>query len=999
MSIISKIFGDPNEKELQKLQPLVEAINILEEKFKKLSDKGITKKTKEFQTQLKNGRAKDDILPKVFALVREAAKRTLGQRHYDVQLMGGIVLHQGKIAEMKTGEGKTLSATLPVYLNALDEKGVHVITVNDYLAKRDTVWMGQIYHALGLSVACIAHDTAYIYDPSYVKTSADKPLDEVDEERDETGSFRVEDSYLRPISRKQAYQADITYGTNNEFGFDYLRDNLAHDINSIIQRELHYTIIDEIDSILIDEARTPLIISAPAEESADLYYKLARLIKGLKRNEDYTVDEKMRAVMLTEGGVNKMTAYLGEDPWENNNFTSIHHIDVALKAQTLFQKDRDYVIKDNEIIIVDEFTGRLMHGRRYSEGIHQAIEAKENVDIKKESKTLATITFQNYFRYYEKLSGMTGTAVTEAEEFHKIYDLDVVVIPTNKEMIRKSLSDRIYRTKEAKFKAIVNEVKQRHEKGQPILIGTGGFTIGEQTVGAIEKNRIIKDLLEREGLQCEVLDATNHEREGQIIAQAGKRGAITVATNMAGRGVDVILGGNPLNKDEQKKILELGGLHIIGTERHEARRIDNQLRGRSGRQGDPGSSQFFISLEDDLMRIFGGARLSSVMQTLKVPEDMPIESKVVSSSIEKAQQKVEGFNFDTRKHLLEYDDVLSKHREAIYRKRKKILTMTEYELRDEVLTIVEQELTKVVRFHTQDLPPSSPATRRERGAGEKWEIDKIVEVVRNIFTAPDDLGEALTDIYKQAGDKKSDEYTRNRLIKYLVELATNAYDGLEQQIAESREQLGLQKPPKGIMTPIAKSIILQSIDRYWLYHLQIIENLKGGIGLRAYGQRDPLVEYKKESYQKFQELMGAVNKQVAFSIYKVGMVDPVRSPNQGFGSPDTSGLTSNGVEKVPERPRQARQNFAPQNLGGQEMRLSGAQKTTTKKTPDVHERLGLPLETESPNESPSKETRFHTLAVGNRVSKVKVGRNDPCPCGKVNPETGKPVKYKKCHGA
>lgn len=855
--------------------------------------------------------------------MREAAKRTLEQRHYDVQLIGGIVLHKGKIAEMKTGEGKTLAATLPVYLNALDKKGVHVITVNDYLAKRDSVWMGQIYHALGLSVACIAHDTAFIYDPSYVASSAGKTEDEVDEERDKTGSFRVEDSYLRPISRKQAYAADITYGTNNEFGFDYLRDNLAHDSNNIVQRELHYAIIDEIDSILIDEARTPLIISAPAEESAEEYRKLARLIKGLKRNEDYTVDEKLRAVMLTQGGINKMTAYLGEDPWESNNFTLIHHIDSALKAQTMFQKDRDYVIKDGEIIIVDEFTGRLMHGRRYSEGIHQAIEAKENVDVKQESRTLATITFQNYFRYYKKLSGMTGTAITEAEEFHKIYTLDVLVVPTNKQMIRHSLTDRIYRTKDAKFKAIIHEVKERHDKGQPILIGTGGFTIGEQTVGAIEKNKIIKDKLEREGIQCKVLDATNHEKEGQIIAQAGKLGAITVATNMAGRGVDIILGGNPPDKKEQKKVLELGGLHIIGTERHEARRIDNQLRGRSGRQGDPGSSQFFISLEDDLMRIFGGARLSSVMQTLKVPEDMPIESKIVSSSIEKAQQKVEGFNFDSRKHLLEYDDVLNKHREAIYRKRRKTLTMNEKDLHNEVLKMIEQELTNIVTFHTQG--PDQ----------HKWEISKIVEVVRNIFPVPDNLGKALEHIYKQSGspaearrakvgDKKSNQYTRDRFIKYLAELAKKAYDGIEEQIIESREKLGLQKPPKGIIATIAKSIILQSIDRHWLYHLQVIENLKGGIGLRAYGQRDPLVEYKKESYQKFQELMGAVNKQVVFSIFKVGM-----------------------IEKIPDQPRQ-------------EMRLSGAQKTTKK-----------------------SEAQPLTKA-------EKIGRNDPCPCG-----SGK--KYKKCH--
>lgn len=923
MPLLSKIFSDPNERELKKLQPTVEAINALESKFEKFTDQDLIKKTKEFKKRIENGETKDQLLPKAFALVREAAKRTLNQRHYDVQLMGGIVLHQGKIAEMKTGEGKTLASTLPVYLNALENKGVHIITVNDYLAKRDTVWMGQIYHALGLTVSCIVHDAALIYDPTYVKTSAGRPEKEVDEERDEMGSFRVEDSYLRPITRKQSYQADITYGTNNEFGFDYLRDNLVHDLNNTVQPGLYYAIIDEIDSILIDEARTPLIISAPAEESADLYFKLARLINGLKTNEDYVVDEKMRAVTLTENGINNMTAFLGEDPWTNNNFTLIHHIDAALKAKTLFQKDRDYVIKKGEIIIIDEFTGRLMHGRRYSEGIHQAIEAKEKVDIKQESRTLATVTFQNYFRYYKKLAGMTGTAITEAEEFHKIYNLEVVQVPTNEKMIRNNLSDRIYRTKQAKFKAIINEIKERHKKGQPILVGTGGFTIGEQTVGAIEKNRIIKHMLETQGVKCQVLDATNHEKEGQIIAQAGKLGAITVATNMAGRGVDIVLGGNPPDLQEQKKILELGGLHIVGTERHESRRIDNQLRGRAGRQGDPGSSQFFISLEDDLMSIFGGSRLSAIMQGLKVPEDFPIESKVVSKSIESAQKKVEGFNFDTRKHLLEYDDVLNKHRETIYRKRRNILKMNDSELREEILKMIEEELQKIVNFHT-------------RGpAGTSWDIQGIVKIVKTIFPTPENLLEALQDICHQTGDKKSDTYVRDRLSKYLIELANKAYKDLEQKVTESNEKLGLGIPSPEIMPRIARSILLQSIDRYWLYHLQVINNLKSGIGLRAYGQSDPLVEYKKESFKKFNELMEAVNKQVVFSIYKVGFIEQLPKPTQ------------------------------------QNMRLAGAPKTTTTQ------------------QTPGVESAASGQTQGVKSAK-KVGRNDPCPCG-----SGK--KFKKCH--
>ncbi len=947
MNIISKIFSDPNEKELKKLQPLVNQINSLEPEFEKLKDKELKEKTQELKKRSAQSQNKDQILPQAFALVREAAKRTLNQRHFDVQLIGGIVLHQGKIAEMRTGEGKTLAATCPVYLNALDGQGVHVITVNDYLAKRDCVWMGQIYHALGLSVSCIAHDTAFIYDPAYViQTSAGKPESEIDKQRDEMGSFRIEESYLRPISRKQAYGADITYGTNNEFGFDYLRDNLVHDLKDVVQKKLPYAIVDEVDSILIDEARTPLIISAPAEESADLYYKLAQIVKNLKPGKDYIVDEKTRSVSFSQAdkqalkgtikdlkGPEKIIQALGKDPWKEQDWTLIHHVEVALKAKTLFQKDRDYVIKNGEIIIIDEFTGRLMLGRRYSEGVHQAIEAKENVQIKQESRTLATITFQNYFRFYQKLAGMTGTAITEAEEFHKIYDLDVVVVPTNEPMIRRDSPDKIYRTKEAKFKAIVKEIKERHEKGQPILVGTGGFTIGEQTIGAIEKNRVIKNLLQRQGIECQILDATNHEKEGQIIAQAGKLGAVTVATNMAGRGVDIVLGGNPSDLKEQKKVLKLGGLHIIGTERHEARRIDNQLRGRSGRQGDPGSSHFFISLGDDLMRIFGGSRLSGVMQGLKVPEDFPIESKVVSRSIEGAQKKIEGFNFDTRKHLLEYDDVLNKHRETIYRRRRNVLKMNLKQLNQEILNLVENEIRKIIEYHT----PGEDKT--------KWNIKEIAEIVKKIFPvdpiksreagiSPEaklfnrveqDLEQELKNICISAKRKVPPTPIREQLIKHLTELATQTYNQVEQKVEQAKKDWDDPELKKGsLMEKVAKSILLQSIDRYWIYHLEVINNLKGGIGLRAYGQRDPLVEYKKESFKKFNELREAINKQVVYSIYKIG-----------------------SIERAPQ-------------LQKREMRLRGAQKT-------------------------SQESGVITRPKG----KKKPGRNEPCPCG-----SGK--KYKRC---
>jgi len=897
MSFLSKIFGDSNKKEFNKFQLLVDKINSLESEFGKFNSEELKAKTKELKKALIQGQSKEDILPQAFALVRRAAQITLNQRHFDVQLIGGMVLHHGKIAEMRTGEGKTLAATSPVYLNALDEKGIHVITVNDYLSKRDCVWMGQIYHILGLSVSCIVHETAFIYDPEY---RPDIDEEERDKKRDETGIFRIEETYLKPISRKQAYQADITYGTNNEFGFDYLRDNLVHDLNDIVQRELNYVIIDEVDSILIDEARTPLIISSPAEESADLYYKLAQIVKNLKSGEDYIIDEKTRSVSFSQTGKEgfkgtmtdlkgpeKIIEVLGEDPWETNNLALIHHIDAALKAKTLFLKDRDYVIKDGEIIIIDEFTGRLMIGRRYSEGLHQAIEAKENVEVKQESKTLATITFQNYFRFYKKLAGMTGTAVTEAEEFHKIYNLEVVVVPTNNPMIRQDMNDKIYQTREGKFNAIIKEIKERHEKGQPILVGTGGFSIGEQTIGAIEKNRIIKNFLEKEGIDCQVLDATNHEKEGQIIAQAGKLGAVTVATNMAGRGVDIVLGGNPTNKEEQKKILELGGLHIIGTERHEARRIDNQLRGRSGRQGDPGSSQFFISLEDDLMRIFGGSRLAPIMKGLKVPEDMSIESKVVSHSIEAAQRKIEGFNFDTRKHILEYDDVLNKHREAIYQRRKKVSGMRLKELNQEILKIIGEEIKKIVSFHTANEDKY------------KWDIKEIVKTIKNIFPVDQDLEQELKDICKSSQGKVFKE----QITKHITELAIEAYNQVEKKVEETKKDWDDPELNKdSLMEKLAKSILLQSIDRYWVYHLEVINNLKGGIGLRAYAQQDPLVAYKKESFEKFHELTKAINQQVVYSIYKIGLIR--RIPQQPKRNIELSGASKTNKEnRIINRPK------------------------------------------------------------------------------------------------
>jgi len=666
MSIFSNLL-DTNKKFVQKNTALIKNINDLEPTLLDLSTEELLARSTNLKTLIRANQAKlDDILPEAFALVRETSRRTLGQRHFDVQLLGGIALHQHKITEMKTGEGKTLAATLPAYLNALVGKGVHIITVNDYLARRDAVWMGQIYYSLGLSVGCITQSASYLYDPSYTQEKVNIDQQQLDEQRDLLASFKVFEEYLRPCTKKEAYDADITYGTSSEFGFDYLRDNLVTRAEDVVQRGHYFAIIDEVDSILIDEARTPLIISQPDEESSVLYKQFALIVPKLKENDDFLVDYKNKTISLLEPGLNKLEAILGKNIFDLEGINYVHHLEEALKAYVLFQKDKDYIVKDGKILIVDEFTGRVLPDRRYSGGLHQALEAKEGVYVNPESRTIATITIQNYFRMYKYLAGMTGTAATSAEEFLKVYSLETVVIPTNKPMIRKDLPDRIYQTLNGKYKAIVREIKQRHEKGQPILLGTR----------SVEINEIIAQMLKHEGIPCNVLNAKQHEQEGQIIAQAGRKGAVTVATNMAGRGVDIILGGNPLDVEERDEVLKLGGLFVLGTERHEARRIDNQLRGRAGRQGDPGETQFFVSLEDELIKIFAPKTIGVLMKRFGFSEEEPIEHPMITRAIESAQTKIEGINLDLRRHILEYDDVLNKQRGAIYSKRNNILKIS-----------------------------------------------------------------------------------------------------------------------------------------------------------------------------------------------------------------------------------------------------------------------------------------------------------------------------------
>ncbi|MGB2791434.1 MAG: preprotein translocase subunit SecA [Candidatus Moraniibacteriota bacterium] len=874
MGLFAKIFGS-NDRVIAKLRPIVARVNGHEAKIKALSDDALRAKTEEFRARITKGASLDQLLPEAFAVVREVANRIIGERHYDVQLMGGVVLHQGKIAEMKTGEGKTLTSTLAIYLNALAGKGVHVVTVNDYLAKRDANWMGSVYHALGMSTACILQQgISYRYTPTVI-------------DRDEVS---VEPENLIPISRREAYASDITYGTNNEFGFDYLRDNMVQNAEHMVQRDLFYAIVDEVDSILIDEARTPLIISAPDAESTKLYQQFASIVPRLKSEEDYTVDEKMKSISITEAGIAKVEQSLGiGNIYESGRVQYVHHLEQSLKAEVIFKRDRDYVVKDGEVIIVDDFTGRLMVGRRYSDGLHQAIEAKERVAVQKESRTLATITFQNYFRLYEKLAGMTGTAMTSAEEFRKVYEIDSIEIPTNKTMVRKDLPDIVYKTEEEKFRAIAKKLKTLREEGQPALVGTI----------AIEKSEYLSALLSREGVPHEVLNAKNHEHEAAIVARAGQLGSVTIATNMAGRGTDIKLG---------EGVREVGGLCIIGTERHEARRIDNQLRGRAGRQGDPGTSQFYVSLEDELMRRFGGDTLKNMMTRLRLPEDEPIQNGLISRTIESAQNKIEGFNFDIRKHVLEYDDVMNKQREVVYRRRRTVLRTSD--MRSDTLRLLGEELEKILSAH---------AVSEDGG----WDTNSILDDIRNIFP-----------IDEKKMRNRLDAILRDSSKEQPAKISATIGDFL----GEAKVEYG--KKEKEIGTDawlhIQQTIFLRTLDALWMNHLDEIDYLRQGIGLRGYGQRDPLVEYKREAFNMFVILLESIRTTYLTTIFKMVAV------------PTPSVETE----------------IIPQNAEYRGAEETSSFASTEKEKPAIQK----------------------PISVG-----PKVGRNDPCPCG-----SGK--KYKKCHG-
>ena len=761
MQFLKRLFGDEGAAALKRAEPIVAKVNALEAAMTALSDEELAAKTVEFRKRIAEGETLDQLAPEAFAAVREASRRTLGQRHFDVQLIGGMILHQRGIAEMRTGEGKTLVATLPAYLNALEGKGVHVVTVNDYLSRRDAVWMGEIYHALGLSTGVLNHESSFLYDAAHT---------EKDKERDEVGAFKVVHEFLRPCSRAEAYAADITYGTNNEFGFDYLRDNLEYDPAVVRQRGHHFAIVDEIDSILIDEARTPLIISAPVADAESLYERFAIIAQAMVAEEDFSVDEKHRQVALTDAGIEKAQRALGIDNiYTDAGIKLVHHLETAVRAKALFTRDKEYVVRDGQVVIVDEFTGRMQPGRRWSEGLHQAVEAKEGVEIQQESRTLASITFQNYFRLYEKLAGMTGTAMTSSEEFYRVYGLNTVVVPTNKKIARVDHDDQILQTEDGKHRAIARRVRELHEKGQPVLVGTV----------SVEKNELLSAYFKREGVPHEVLNAKNHEREGEIIAQAGRKGAVTIATNMAGRGVDIKLGGNPATPEQYEEVKNLGGLFVLGTERHEARRIDNQLRGRAGRQGDPGETQFYVSLEDSLMRIFANDVIKRVMGTFGIPEDEPIHNSMITRSLETAQTKIEELHFDSRKHVLAYDDVLNVQRKSIYARRNALL----------------------------------------RGGGEMID-EEIVSI---------GLGD----------------------------------EGFAQAIE------GKKKEMEAAFMPAVRRFLLQTIDFLWVEHLEAMEYLRSSVNLRAYGQRDPLVEYKKEGLRLFQRLEESYQTSVQNSLINV----------------------------------------------------------------------------------------------------------------------------------
>ncbi len=836
LSFLKKIIGDGNESKIKAFLPIVTEINNLENSIQSLSDEALAGRTKFFKSQLESGRTLDEILPEAFAVVREASRRTLGQRHFDVQLIGGIILHKGNIAEMRTGEGKTLVATLPAYLNALTGKGVHVVTVNDYLSRRDAAWMGQIYSFLGLTVGVINHESSFIYDPAHT---------ELDEKRDEVGSFKVIHEFLRPVSRREAYGADITYGTNNEFGFDYLRDNISYDEKELRQRDYNFAIVDEVDSILIDESRTPLIISAATSDSEDLYSSFAKIADTFIVDHDFKVDEKLRAITLTDKGIEKAEKKLGVgNIYTEKGIKYVHHLETAVKAKALFHKDKEYVVKEGQVVIVDEFTGRLQPGRRWSEGLHQAIEAKEGVEVQKESRTMASITFQNYFRLYKKLSGMTGTAKTSSEEFFKVYGMDTLVVPTNKPIARIDQNDLIFQTEIGKFKAIAREVKKRHAKGQPVLIGTV----------SIDKNELLSDYLKLEGVPHEILNAKNHEREGEIIAQAGRKGAVTIATNMAGRGVDIKLGGNPTTEQISDEIRKLGGLFVLGTERHEARRIDNQLRGRSGRQGDPGETQFFVSLDDSLMRVFASDTIKKMMGRFNIPEDEAIENGLITRSLETAQTKIEGFNFDARKHVLEYDDVLNHQRTIIYGRRRNIL---------------------------------------------QGSVEELEQTLFEMVGGDEDFTKMVSEKKKQVGDLEF-------------------FNGL-------------------------RRLMLQAIDTFWIEHLEIMDYMRSSVNLRAYGQRDPLVEYKKEGLRLFKEMEDVTADQIVKMI------------------PNIVAVSGSSMKIEPVKVR------------------------------EVHEQAEI-LGSGDIESNAEHNGNLPSESFGAKVSDDKVGRNDLCPCG-----SGK--KYKKCHGA
>ncbi len=808
--LFRKIFGSKNDREIKKIRPIVAQINELEKEIHLLSDEALAAKTNHFKERIQKGETLDSLLPEAYAVVREASIRVLGMRHFDAQLIGGIVLHQGKISEMKTGEGKTLVATLPVYLNALEGKGVHVITVNDYLAKRDAEWMGKLYRFLGLSVGVIVHG-------------------------------------LNDEERQAAYGADVTYGTNNEFGFDYLRDNMKFDLAHYVQRDLHYAIVDEVDSILIDEARTPLIISGQAEESTDKYYRINHIIPNLKKEADYTIDEKSKTVVLTEAGVSHVEKLLNiENLFDPSQMETLHHVNQGLKAHTLFKRDVDYVVKDGEVLIVDEFTGRLMPGRRWSDGLHQAIEAKEKVNVENENQTLATITFQNYFRMYKKLSGMTGTADTEAAEFAKIYNLEVMVIPTHRPMVRKDEADMIYKNERGKFKAVINEIEECHKKGQPVLVGTI----------SIEKSEVLAGMLSRRGIKHHVLNAKHHEKEAEIVAQAGRYQAVTISTNMAGRGTDIVLGGNPeflskakVGKDgnreefqkaleefkivceeEKKKVIEAGGLHIIGTERHESRRIDNQLRGRSGRQGDPGSSRFYISLEDDLMRIFGSDRLSNMMERLGMEEDEPIFHPWISKAIENAQKKVESHNFDLRKNVIEFDDVMNQQRTTIYKLRREILGGVDSK---EKITDTIDKIAEEIAFEF------------EPDKGEELNLKGLNDKTLKVFG------------FRLNGVESNQEYTADEIGEKIYHQAIDFYEQKEKSVGPE------------LIRHIEKVVLLQTLDTLWKDHLLNMDHLREGIGLRGYAQKDPIVEYKREGYSMFEAMIKEFSEGVVEKVFHV----------------------------------------------------------------------------------------------------------------------------------